>query len=161
MAVIESSIILQTTLRQGLEHYYAQNPAFNRNQDLWVGWLRIPWADLHKHDAMHVVTGYSTELDQELRLIGFLLTALTWKRPWYFYLQSVGVFGELLGRSLIGRTYGSRYIAPWQVCSLYVQGVRQGFTVRKKIDAAIDLSTVLDRELASLRAEYGIVNAGA
>lgn len=149
------------TLRQGLEHYYAQNPTFTRNQDLWVGWIRIPWADLHKHDAMHVITGYSTELDQELRLIGFLLTALTWKRPWYFYLQSIGVFLELLGRSLLGRTYGDRYYSPWQICTLYGQGVRQGHTVRKKIDANLEVAAVLDSELASLRAEYGIANAGA
>ena len=150
-----------TTLRQGLERYYAQNPAFTRDQDLWVGWLRIPWADLHKHDAMHVVTGYGTDLEHELRLIGFLLTALTWKRPWYFYVQSVGVFLELLGRSLLLRTYGSRYYAPWQVSSFYLQGVWQGFTVHKRIDANLDLSVVLDRDLASLRTEYGIVNAGA
>jgi ubiquinone biosynthesis protein Coq4 len=148
------------TLRQGLERYYAQNPTFTQNQDLWVGWLRIPWADLQKHDAMHVVTGYSTDLDQELRLIGFLLTALTWKRPWYFYLQSVGVFIELLGRSLLGRTYGSHYYAPWQVCRFYLEGIKQGRTVRKKIDAYIDLSMVLDRAIATLRAEYGIANAG-
>jgi ubiquinone biosynthesis protein Coq4 len=72
------------TLRQGLENYYQSNPQFVRNQDIWVGWLRIPWRELQKHDIMHVVTGYNTDLEQELRLIGFLLTAVTWRRPWLF-----------------------------------------------------------------------------
>jgi hypothetical protein len=97
------------TLRQGLENYYRANPQFMRNQDIWVGWLRIPWNDLQKHDIMHVVTGYSTDLEQELRLIGFLLTAITWRRPWYFYLQSVGVFLELLWQSMRGKAFGPTY----------------------------------------------------
>ncbi len=93
------------TLQQGLEHYYQANPQISRYQDIWVGWLRIPWTDLQKHDIMHVVTGYSTDLDQELRLIGFLLTALTWRRPWYFYLQSIGVFLEILWKSVRGKAF--------------------------------------------------------
>jgi ubiquinone biosynthesis protein Coq4 len=149
------------TLRQGLDRYYRANPQFMRDQDLWVGWLRIPWRDLQKHDIMHVVTGYSTELADELRLIGFLLTALTWKRPWYFYLQSVGVFVELLGRSLLGRHYGPHYYPPRQIFQHYWMGIRQGRRVTKKIAADIDPETVMDRSLASLRDEYGIANAGA
>jgi hypothetical protein len=149
------------TLRQGLARYYEANPHFVQNQDLWVGWIRVPWVDLQKHDIMHVVTGYGTNLTDELRLIGFLLTALTWRRPWYFYLQSVGVFGELLGRSLLGRRFGQRYHWPWQVCRHYWLGVRQGQRVTKKILASLDPHTVLDRSLASLRAEYGIANHGA
>ncbi len=144
------------TLRDGLERYYEANASFTRNQDLWVGWIRIPWCDLQRHDIMHVVTGYSTDLDQELQLIGFLLTALTWKRPWYYYAQSFLVFLELLGQSLRGRAWGGIYQNPIQVCRLYWKGVRQGLTVTKKIDAYIDPETVMARELASLRAEYGI-----
>ena len=117
------------TLRQGLENYYRANPQFMRNQDIWVGWLRIPWNDLQKHDIMHVVTGYSTDLEQELRLIGFLLTAITWRRPWYFYLQSVGVFLELLWQSMRGKAFGPTYYKPLQVCQFYWEGVRQGTTV--------------------------------
>jgi ubiquinone biosynthesis protein Coq4 len=149
------------TLRQGLDRYYRANPQFTRHQDLWVGWLRIPWRDLQKHDIMHVVTGYGTNLADELQLIGFLLTALTWQRPWYFYLQSIGVFVELLGRSLLGQQYGSRYYSPLQVCRYYGQGIRQGRRVTPKIPANLDPDTVMDRELASLRADYGIANAGA
>lgn len=149
------------TLRQGLVRYYEANPHFVQNQDLWVGWIRVPWVDLQKHDIMHVVTGYGTHLADELRLIGFLLTALTWRRPWYFYLQSVGVFGELLGRSLLGRRFGQSYHGPWSICRHYWRGVRQGQRVNKKIVASLDPSTVLDRSLVSLRAEYGIANYGA
>lgn len=148
------------TLRQGLERYYEANPGFVRNQDLWVGWLRIPWQDMLRHDIMHVVTGYSTQLDQELRLIGFLLTAITWRRPWYYYLQSFGVFLELLGMSLRGKSFGDRYFNPIQVCQMYIQGVKQGFTVRRRIDAYINPETVMDQPLGVLRAEYGIANAG-
>ncbi len=149
------------TLRQGLENYYQSNPQFARNQDIWVGWLRIPWRELQKHDIMHVVTGYSTDLAQELRLIGFLLTAITWRRPWYFYLQSMGVFLELLWKSLRGKAFGSTYYNPLQVCRFYWQGICQGTTVRKKIDAYLDPELVMDQELRSLREEYGIENAGA
>lgn len=149
------------TLRQGLEKYYQANPTFVQNQDLWVGHFRVPWQDLQRHDIMHLVTGYSTDLDQELRLIGFLLTALTWKRPWYYYAQSFVVFLEILGKSLRGQSLSSHYYNPLQVCRFYLAGVQQGFTVSKKIDAYIDPQIVMDRELRSLRDEYGIQNAGA
>jgi len=149
------------TLRQGLDRYYEANPDFVRDQDLWVGIMRIPWCDMQRHDIMHVVTGYSTALEQELQLIGFLLTSLTWKRPWYYYAQSFVVFLELLWQSIQGKAWGGIYHNPVQVCRLYLKGVQQGLTVHKKIDAAIDPSTVLDRDLASLRSEYGIHNAGA
>ena len=149
------------TLRQGLERYYQANPDFVRDRDLWVGIMRIPWCDMQRHDIMHVVTGYSTALEQELQLIGFLLTSLTWKRPWYYYAQSFVVFLELLWQSLHGKAWGGIYHNPVQVCRLYLKGVKQGFTVHKKIDAAIDPETVLDRDLESLRSDYGIHNAGA
>lgn len=149
------------TLRQGLERYYQANPDFVRDQDLRVGIMCIPWCDMQRHDIMHVVTGYSTALEQELQLIGFLLTSLTWKRPWYYYAQSFVVFLELLWQSIQGKAWGGIYHNPVQVCRLYLKGVQQGLTVPKKIDAAIDPQTVLDRELTSLRAEYGIQNAGA
>jgi ubiquinone biosynthesis protein Coq4 len=149
------------TLRQGLDRYYDRNPDFNRNQDLTVGYLRIPWIDLFKHDILHVVTGYSTALDQELRLIGFLLTAVTWKRPWFYYLQSFGVFLELLWQSFVGKSLGNKYYNPWEVFGFYVQGIRQGFTVTQKIDAFLDPETVLDRPLDELRMHYGIHNAHA
>lgn len=149
------------TLHEGLERYYEANPDFIRNQDLQVGSMQIPWQDLQRHDIMHVVTGYSTRLDQELRLIGFLLTSLTWKRPWYYYAQSFVVFLELLGMALRGKTFGDRYYNPLQVCQMYWQGVQQGFTVRQKIDAYINPETVMHVALADLRAAYGIHNAGA
>ncbi len=57
------------TLCAGLERYYHANPDFVQNQDLWVGRFRVPWRDLQRHDIMHVVTGYSTDLDQELQRI--------------------------------------------------------------------------------------------
>lgn len=122
------------TLRAGLEHYYQTNPDFVQNQDLWVGQFRVPWCDLQRHDIMHVVTGYSAELDQELQLLGFLLTALTWKRPWYYYAQSFVVFLELLWQSLWGKAWGDHYINPLQVCWLYGKGIRQGLMIAKKID---------------------------
>lgn len=159
----EKDLIAPTglTLQQGLENYYQANPQFIREQDIWVGWLRIPWHDLQKHDIMHVVTGYSTNLDQELRLIGFLLTALTWRRPWYFYLQSVGVFLELFWKSLRGKAFGSTYYNPLQVCQFYWEGMCRGMAVRKRIDAYLDPESVMNRDLRSLRQEYGIANAGA
>lgn len=149
------------TLRQGLEAYYQANLDFVRDRDLWVGIMRIPWCDMQRHDIMHVVTGYSTALEQELQLIGFLLTSLTWKRPWYYYAQSFVVFLELLWQSIQGKAWGGIYHNPVQVCRLYLKGVKQGLAVPKKIDAYIDPKTVLDRTLLSLRSEYGVQNAGA
>lgn len=149
------------TLREGLEKYYQANPSFVQNQDFWVGFIRIPWRDMQRHDIMHVVTGYSTKLDEELRLIGFLLTAISWCRPWYYYLQSLGVFLELLGKSLRGKALGEIYYKPVEVCRFYWQGVLQGKKVKKKIDAYIDANTVMDCPLYLLREEYGIENAGA
>lgn len=149
------------TLRQGLDRYYQKNPDFVQNEDIWVGNFRVPWQDLQRHDIMHLVTGYGTQLEQELQLIGFLLTALTWHRPWYYYAQSFVVFLELLWKSLRGRSWGPRYVNPFKVCQLYFEGVRQGLTVHKKIDAYIDPEIVMHRELNSLRQEYGIQNAGA
>jgi ubiquinone biosynthesis protein Coq4 len=149
------------TLEEGLKRYYQANPEFVQGKDFWVGWIRIPWCDMHRHDIMHIVTGYSTELDQELQLIGFLLTAITWRRPWYYYLQSFGVFLELLGKSMSGKSLGSTYYNPLEVCRLYFKGVAQGSTVRPKINAYIAPHTVLNRPLQAIRAEYGIHNAGA
>lgn len=149
------------TLRQGLERYYGANSSLKRYQDLRVGWLYIPWVDLFKHDILHVVTGYGTGLDHELTLIGFLLTAVSWKRPWYFYLQSFGTFLELLLQSCQGKAWGDTYYAPWAVCQCYFKGVCQGFTVKKKINAYLEPNEVLDRSLSDLRDEYGIVNAGS
>lgn len=149
------------TLREGLEKYYASNPEFTRNEDIWVGNFRVPWHDLQRHDVMHIITGYSTDLDQELKLIGFLLTALTWQRPWYYYAQSFVVFLELLWKSLRGQSFGAVYYNPLQVCHFYGRGVRQGLTVKKKINAYIDPQTVIDRLVQELRTEYGITNAGA
>ncbi len=149
------------TLRQGLEKYYASNPSFTRNADIWVGNFRVPWRDLERHDLMHVVTGYNTSLDQELKLIGFLLTALTLRRPWYYYAQSFVVFLELLWKSIWGESFGDIYYSPWAICSYYWQGVTQGLTVKKKINAYIDSQTVIDRPITELRNDYGIANAGA
>jgi hypothetical protein len=151
------------TLRQGLERYYAANPDFIRDRDLYVGWIRVPWSDLQRHDIMHVVTGYSTTLDDELRLIGFLLTSLTWRRPWTYYLQSVGVLIEILWRSCWGQAVETAAMTyrPWEILMLYGSGVRQGLTVHRPIDASIDPQTLLDQSLKSLRREYGIANAGA
>jgi len=149
------------TLREGLERYYTSNPNFTRNADIWVGNFRVPWQDLQRHDVMHVITGYSTDLDQELKLIGFLLTALTWRRPWYYYAQSFVVFLELLWKSLRGESFGIEYYNPFQVCDCYIRGVRQGLTIKQKINAYIDPQAVIDRSLDELRAEYGIANAGA
>jgi len=151
----------QITLRAGLEKYYLNNPEFAQNQDIWVGNFRVPWRDLQRHDVMHIITGYSTDLDQELKLIGFLLTALTWRRPWYYYAQSFVVFLELLGKSLRGKSFGAVYYQPLSVCQLYFQGVRQGLTTKKKINAYIDPQSVMDRYVQDLRAEYGLSNAGA
>ncbi|MBF2035062.1 MAG: hypothetical protein IGR92_06150 [Leptolyngbyaceae cyanobacterium T60_A2020_046] len=149
------------TLAAGLDRYYAQNPTFLRNQDLWVGWIRIPWIDLQKHDIMHVVTGYGTHLTDEMRLIGFLLTAVTWRRPWYFYVQSLGVFLEFLVKAQVRQRFGDRPISPGEIWQHYWAGVRQGSRLRKKIDAYLDPETVMARSLADLRQEYGIANAGA
>ncbi len=152
---------MSLTLRQGLERYYQANPHFVRDRDLYVGWIRIPWADLQRHDIMHVVTGYSTELPQEMRLIGFLLTALTWRRPWYYYWQSLGVFAEIWGRSLLGRRFGTIYYPPGDLWRCYWQGVAQGRRISPKIEASLDPASKLDCSLTALRAEYGIVKADA
>jgi ubiquinone biosynthesis protein Coq4 len=147
------------TLREGLTRYYTANPDFIQDRDMQVGPFHIPWQDLLRHDLMHVVTGYSTDLDAELQLLGFLLTALSWKRPWYYYVQSIGVFLELLWQSLTGRSWGSRYVNPLQVCQLYCRGIQQGYTVKKKIDAYVNPEALMETRLDTLRWEYGIVEA--
>jgi len=48
-----------------------------------------------------------------------------------------------------------------QICNYYWQGVKQGLTVKKKINAYIDPQTVIDRPIAELRNEYGVASAGA
>jgi hypothetical protein len=153
------------TLRQGLEGYYRANPQFSQNQDLQVGWIEVPWQDLQRHDMMHIVTGYSTDVEQEMRLLGFLLTAITWRRPWYYYAQSFGVFLEFLFSAIRGQSAGEKFgkhnYSPQQIWRFYWEGVAQGRRVIKKINAYIDPETVMARELRSLRREYGIENAGA
>ena len=151
------------TLRQGLQRYYAENPDFVQNQDLDLGLVRIPWRDLQRHDIMHVVTGYGTTLDDEMRLVGFILTGLTWRRPWIYYVQNVGAFLEVLWRSLWGRAVGTEttHYRPLEICRFYFAGVRQGRTVRRPINAYLDPAAVMDQELDTLRQHYGIRNAGA
>jgi hypothetical protein len=151
------------TLRQGLQRYYAENPDFVQNQDLDLGLVRIPWRDLQRHDIMHVVTGYSTDLDDEMRLVGFILTGLTWRRPWTYYVQNIGAFLAVLWRSLWGRAIGTEttHYGPVDICRFYLAGLRQGRTVRHRINAYLDPEAVMDQELDTLRQHYGIHNAGA
>jgi hypothetical protein len=153
------------TLRQGLEYYYQINPQFIQNQDLQVGVIKIPWQDLQRHDMMHIVTGYSTDVEQEMRLLGFLLTAVTWRRPWYYYAQSFGVFLEFLFGAIRGQSVGEKFgkinYSYRQIWRFYWEGVAQGRKVIKRINAYIDPETVMDREVRLLRFEYGIENAGA
>lgn len=158
-----TSSIIKPTLRQGLQRYYADNPDFVQNQDLDLGLVRIPWRDLQRHDIMHVVTGYGTTLDDEMRLVGFILTGLTWRRPWTYYVQNVGAFLSVLWRSLWGRAVGTEttHYRPLEICRFYFAGVRQGRTVRRPINAYLDPAAVMDQELDALRQHYGIRNAGA
>jgi hypothetical protein len=151
------------TLRQGLQRYYAENPDFIQNQALDLGLVRIPWRDLQRHDIMHVVTGYSTNLDDEMRLVGFILTGLTWRRPWTYYVQNIGAFLEVLWRSLWGRSVGTEtsHYSPRDICHFYLAGIRQGRTVRQRINAYLDPAAVMDQDLDALRQRYGIRNAGA
>lgn len=151
------------SLRQGLQKYYRNNPEFTRDRDLQLGWLRIPWQDLQRHDMMHVVTGYSTALDDEMQLVGFLLTALSWRRPWTYYVQNIGVVMEILWRSCWGQAVGASQMQyrPIDILRFYLAGVRQGLSIRQPIDAYIDPETVMDEDIESLRQTYGIKNAGA
>jgi ubiquinone biosynthesis protein Coq4 len=143
------------TLRQGLEQYYRDHPDFVQNQDLLVGWVRVSWRDLQKHDMMHVVTGYGTSLPEEVRLDGIFLTALTWRRPWYYYPRSLALFLAVLGSSLKGEA-GSASCTPVSIIRFYLAGLYEGWRYRKKIDGYIDPETILERSLGSLRQEYGI-----
>jgi ubiquinone biosynthesis protein Coq4 len=152
---------MSITLRQGLDRYYQCNPNLNQNQAMQIGYLHIPWMDLYRHDTLHVVTGYNTDLDQEMRLLGFLLTAVTWRRPWYYYLQSFGVFLETLGLAIRGKSLGPVYYSPQKIWTNYFQGVQQGRSVKLKINAYLDPETMLDRPLTELRQRYGIENHGA
>ncbi len=62
-------------------------------QSRYLGcWRRIPWRELKKHDIMQIVIGYSSDLAQKLWLIGFLLTAITWRRPSYFTFRVSAFF---------------------------------------------------------------------
>ena len=151
------------TLREGLDAYYRANPNFVRDRDLPLGWLTIPWHDLQRHDIMHVVTGYSTALADEMQLVGFLLTALTWRRPWTYYLQSIGVALEITWRASWRQPVGAAAMTygPIDIVRFYLAGARQGLTVRRRINAYIDPAIVLDQPLADLRRYYGIDNAGA
>ena len=151
------------TLREGLEAYYQAHPDLVCDRDLQLGWLTIPWCDLQRHDMMHVVTGYSTALKDEMHLVGFLLTALTWRRPWTYYLQSIGVAIEVTWRACWRQSVGTETMiySPVEIIRFYLAGVRQGLTVRHRINAYIDPETVLDRPLDDIRRDYGIENAGA
>ncbi len=151
------------TLREGLAAYYGANPNFVRDRDLQLGWLSVPWCDLQRHDIMHIVTGYSATLKDEMHLVGFLLTALTWRRPWRYYLQSIGTALEITGRACWRQPVGDEPMthSPLEIVRFYLMGVRQGLTVRQRIRADIDPATVMDQSLESLRQQYGIANAGA
>jgi hypothetical protein len=50
---------------------------------------------------------------------------------------------------------------PLEILQFYRFGVRQGLTVRDRINAYLDPETVMDQDLESLRQHYGIANAGA
>lgn len=151
------------TLRQGLHLYYLHNPAFTRDQDLQLGWVTIPWQDLQRHDIMHVVTGYSTALDDEMRLVGFLLTGLSWRRPWTYYVQNIGTVLEVLWRTAMGKPVGTENTQhrPWEILQFYWAGVNQGLAVSHPIDAYLEPNSVMDQTLTGLRQVYGIENAGA
>ncbi|NER79638.1 MAG: hypothetical protein F6K42_08660 [Leptolyngbya sp. SIO1D8] len=151
------------TLRQGLQRYYQTHPDFVRDRDLQLGWLTIPWRDLQRHDIMHVVTGYSTDLDDEMRLVGFLLTGLSWRRPWTYYVQNIGTLMEVLWRTAWGQAVGTEQVKyrPHQILRFYWAGVQQGLRVRRPINAYLDPNAVMDQELRTLRQAYGIQNAGA
>ena len=153
----------QQTLRQGLENYYRSNPEFTRDSDLQLGWLRIPWRDLQRHDIMHIVTGYNTTIDDEMRLIGFLLTGLSWCRPWTYYVQHIGSATEIFWRSCWGQAVGNSPMPyrPLDIIRFYLTGIKQGLRVHQQIDAYIDPATAMDQDLKTLRQTYGIKNAGA
>ena len=153
----------QQTLRQGLENYYRSNPEFTRDRDLQLGWLRIPWRDLQRHDIMHIVTGYNTTIDDEMRLIGFLLTSLSWCRPWTYYVQNIGSATEIFWRSCWGQAVGNSPMPyrPQDILRFYLTGIKQGLRVHQQIDAYIDPATVMDQDIKTLRQTYGIKNAGA
>ena len=112
---------------------------------------------------MHVVTGYSTALVDEMHLVGFLLTALTWRRPWTYYLQSIGVVLEVTWRACWRQSVGAEAMTygPVDIVRFYLAGVQQGLTVRRRINAYIDPAAVLDQLLDDLCRYYGIYNAGA
>lgn len=151
------------TLHQGLQRYYAENPDFVRDRDLDLGLVRIPWRDLQRHDIMHVVTGYGTTVSDEMRLVGFLLTGLTWRRPWTYYVQNIGAFLEVLWRSCWGKAVGTANMTyrPLDICRFYLAGIRQGLSTHQPINAYLEPDTVLDQDLKTLRQQYGIHNAGA
>ncbi|MGF1461520.1 MAG: hypothetical protein ACFBSG_21160 [Leptolyngbyaceae cyanobacterium] len=153
----------QLTLRHGLQRYYHENPDFVQNQDLDLGLVRIPWRDLQRHDIMHVVTGYDTTLEDEMRLVGFILTGLTWRRPWTYYGQNIGAFLAVLWRSCWGRTVGTADMeyGPVAIWRFYCAGMRQGLSIRRPINAYLNPEAVMDQDLDSLRHHYGIRNAGA
>lgn len=152
---------IELTLRQGLDRYYSAHPDFTQNVDLQVGWVTVSWADLHKHDMMHVVTGYGTSLPEEVRLDGIFLTALTWQRPWYYYPRSIALFLAVLWDAIRGRSSGARYYNPLQICRFYLAGLWEGLRYHRKIDGFINTEDLLDCSLRSLRQTYGITNAGA
>lgn len=109
---------------------------------------------------MHVVTSYGTSLPEEVRLNGIFLTALTWRRSWYYYSRiraSSLCFSPFCGMQCEAARSSATTARPKSAAStsqaLWKAGAMLASTV-------INIESLLDRSLRSLRSEYGICSAG-
>lgn len=99
------------------------------------------------HDLWHVMTGFYYDMEGEFGVAGFYMGQM----PKFSF---IAFFSSLL---MIRAVWNDRDIIP-QLVNAFVEGYTMGRNARCLV--GLDWSTIYDRDLAALRAEWGIEEAG-
>ncbi len=99
------------------------------------------------HDLWHVMTGFYYDMEGEFGVAGFYLGQM----PKFSF---IAFFASLL---MIRAVWNDRDIIP-KLMNSFVEGYTMGRNARCLV--GVDWSTIYDRDLVSLREEWGIVEAG-